>query len=171
LKYPFKTDIPVFYKENNNMADIFADVEPMVIKSGINVPYAWWTGETAGAFFISIRDEKKIMGRKCMKCGKVYVPPRKICPVCFQEGMEWVEVSPEGVLESFTIVRKQLASLPRKVPVVFGLVRLDGADTSLLHYVEADDHQKIKIGMRLKVKFCKERNGTIHDIACFVPAE
>lgn len=85
--------------------------------------------------------------------------------------MEWVEVSPEGVLESFTIVRRQLASLPRKVPVVFGLIRLDGADTSVLHYIEVADHRKIKIGMRLKAKFCDERNGTILDIACFVPVE
>jgi len=84
--------------------------------------------------------------------------------------MEWIEVSPEGVLESFTIVRRQLASLPRKVPVVFGLIKLDGADTSILHYVEAPDHKKIKIGMRLKAKFCDERKGAIHDIACFVPA-
>lgn len=153
------------------MTGIFADVEPMVFKSRINVPYSWWTGETAGAFFMSIRDEKKIMGRRCIKCNKIYVPPRKVCPVCFQDGMEWVEVSPEGVLESFTIVRRQLASLPRKVPVVFGLIRLDGADTSVLHYIEVADHRKIKIGMRLKAEFCDERNGTIHDISCFVPAE
>jgi len=153
-----------------HMTDIFSDVEPMVFKSRINVPYAWWTGETAGTFFLSIRDEKKIMGRRCLKCNKTYVPPRKVCPVCFEDCMEWVEVSPEGALESFTIVRRQLASLPRKVPVVFGLVRLDGADTSVLHYVEADNYQNIKIGMRLKAKFCEERKGTIHDIACFIPA-
>jgi uncharacterized OB-fold protein len=152
------------------MTDIFADVEPMVFKSRINVPYAWWTGETAGAFLMALRDGKKIMGRRCLKCNKTYVPPRKACPACFEDGLEWVEVSPEGVLESFTIVRRQLASLPRKVPVVFGLIRLDGADTSVLHYVEVPDHQKIKIGMRLKAKFCEERTGTIHDIACFIPA-
>lgn len=152
------------------MTDIFDGVEPMVTKSRINVPYAWWSGETAGAFFMALRDEKKIMGRRCAKCTKTFVPPRKICPVCFDGDMEWVEVSAQGVLESFTIVRRQLASLTRKVPVIFGLVRLDGADTSVLHYVEAGDHHEIKIGMRLKAKFCEERNGSINDIACFVPA-
>jgi len=153
------------------MTDIFADVEPMVFKSGINVPYTWWTGETAGAFFMYIRDEKIIMGRRCMKCNKTYVPPRKVCPVCFHDGMEWIEVAPEGVLESFTVVRRQLAALNRKVPVVFGLIKLDGADTAILHYVDAADIRKIKIGMRLKAKFNDERKGTIQDIACFVPAE
>lgn len=153
------------------MTDIFADVEPMVFKSRINVPYTWWTGETAGAFFLAIRDEKKIMGRRCLKCGKTYVPPRKVCPVCFEDKMEWIEVGSEGFLESFTIVRRQLAALPCKVPVVFGLIKLDGADTSILHYLEVADHKKIKIGMRLKANFCEERKGTIQDIACFVPAE
>ncbi len=152
------------------MTDIFDGVEPMVIKSRINVPYAWWTGETAGTFFTALRDEKKIMGRRCAKCTKTYIPPRKVCPGCLDADMEWVEVSAQGALESFTIVRRQLASLQRKVPVVFGLIRLDGADTSVLHYVEAGDYHEIKIGMRLKAKFCDERNGSINDIACFVPA-
>jgi uncharacterized protein len=152
------------------MTGTFDGVEPMVVGSRINVPYTWWAGETAGAFFTALRDEKKIMGRRCAKCGKTYVPPRKICPICFEDGMEWVEVSAQGVLESFTVVRRQLAALQRKAPVVFGLIRLDGADTSVLHYVEAGNHQEIKIGMRLMAKFSDERNGSINDIACFVPA-
>jgi hypothetical protein len=151
------------------MTDIFADVEPMVVKSGINVPYSWWAGETAGFFFAAMRDEKKIMGRKCRKCSRTFVPPRKSCPLCFEKDMEWVEVSHKGVLESFTIVRRQLAALPGKVPVVFGLIRLDGADTSILHYVEAGN-RRIEIGMRVKAKFCEERKGAIQDISCFVPA-
>jgi hypothetical protein len=152
------------------MTGIFDDVEPMVVVSRINVPYTWWAGETAGAFFTALRDEKKIMGRRCAKCGKTYVPPRKVCPVCFEDDMAWVEVSTNGTLESFTIVRRQLASLPRKAPVVFGLIRLDGADTSVLHYLEAGDLGMIKIGMRLAAKFCDEINGSIIDIACFFPA-
>ncbi len=83
--------------------------------------------------------------------------------------MAWVEVSSEGVLESFTIVERQLASLPRKAPVLFGLIRLDGADTSILHYIEDADHTDIKIGMRVAAKFNDERSGSIHDIACFRP--
>ena len=151
------------------MIDIFADVEPMVFKSGINVPYSWWAGETAERFFLALRDDKKILGTNCSICEKVFVPPRKACPLCFQENMAWVEVSSEGVLESFTIVERQLASLPRKAPVLFGLIRLDRADTSILHYIEDADHTDIKIGMRVAAKFNDKRSGSIHDIACFRP--
>ncbi len=151
------------------MADIFADVEPMVFKSRINVPYSWWAGETAERFFLALRDDKKIMGTSCSVCKKVFVPPRKVCPLCFKENMAWVEVSSEGILESFTIVRRQLASLPRKAPVIFGLVKLDGADTSILHYIEDAGHKYIKTGMRVAAEFNEERSGSIQDIACFRP--
>jgi uncharacterized OB-fold protein len=151
------------------MTDIFSDVEPMVFKSRINVPYAWWTGETAERFFLALRDEKKIMGTSCPVCEKVFVPPRKVCPLCFQDDMAWVEVSSKGVLESFTIVKRQLASLQRKVPVIFGLIKLDGADTSILHYIENPGHEDIKIGTRVAAKFNEARSGSMQDIACFVP--
>jgi uncharacterized OB-fold protein len=158
-------------REDRPMGDALRDVEPMVHKSQISVPYSWWAGDTASHFFVSLRDEKKILGRKCQRCGKVYVPPRKVCPVCFVENPEWVEVSPQGVLISYTIARRQLAALPRPAPVAFALIKLDGADTALLHYVGGVDHERIRIGMRVKARFAEERSGGIRDIAHFEPAE
>ena len=104
------------------MDETFADVEPMVYRSLISVPYSWWAGDTASRFFIALRDEKKIMGKKCPRCSRTYVPPRKVCPLCFTENAEWVEVADEGMLQSYTICRRQLASLPRVAPVIFGLI-------------------------------------------------
>ncbi|MBF0120475.1 MAG: Zn-ribbon domain-containing OB-fold protein [Desulfobacterales bacterium] len=151
------------------MTDIFKDIEPMVYKSQINVPYSWWAGKTASKFFTELKENKKIMGTKCDKCSKVYVPPRKICPFCFKENQAWVELSDEGILLSYTIVRKQLASLPKKVPVIYGLIKLDGADTGLLHFIDEVLPKDIKIGMRLKACFLEERAGKIQDIGYFKP--
>ncbi len=67
------------------MSDQFQGIEPMVYQSKINVPYSWWAGDTASKFYITLRDEKKIMGTKCAACNKVFLPPRKICPSCFTE--------------------------------------------------------------------------------------
>jgi uncharacterized OB-fold protein len=153
------------------MTELFAGVEPMVYQSRISVPYSWWAGDTASRFFIALRDEKKILGKKCGQCAKVYVPPRKVCPVCFVETPEWVEVSNEGVLQSYTVARRQLASLPAKAPVIFGLIRLDGADTGLLHCLGEVDPGQVVIGMRLKAVFADERKGGIRDIAYFRPAK
>jgi uncharacterized OB-fold protein len=143
--------------------------EPLVHKSQINVPYDWWAGETAERFFAGIRDEQKLFGTRCANCNKVFVPPRKTCPECFSEETNWVEISPEGDLVSFTVARKQLAALPKKAPVIFGLIKLDGADTALLHMIGEVDPGKVKIGMRLVAKFSDDRKGGILDIEYFRP--
>ena len=151
------------------MEDIFKDIEPMVHKSVINIPYNWWAGDTASKFLIAIRDEQKILGTKCRKCSRVFIPPRKICPTCFTENKEWVSVSDVGIVQAFTVARRQLAAMKKKVPICFGLIKLEGADTALLHYLGEVDIADIKIGMRVKAKFAKERDGKTTDIDYFRP--
>jgi len=151
------------------MENIFLGIEPMVYPGRINVPYSWWAGDTASKFLLAIRDERKILGTRCEPCNRVFVPPRKTCPTCFTENKEWVEVSDVGILEAFTVARRQLAALPGKVPVCFGLIKLEGADTALLHYLGEVDPEDIRIGMRVKARFAEERQGTITDIDYFKP--
>ena len=151
------------------MEDIFAGIEPMVYPRRINVPYSWWAGDTASKFLLAIRDERKILGIKCEPCNRVFIPPRKTCPTCFAENKEWVKVSDVGILEAFTVARRQLAALQRTAPVCFGLIKLEGADTALLHYLGEVAPEDIKIGMRVKARFAEERQGKIRDIDYFRP--
>ena len=151
------------------MEDNFKDVKPQVLESQINVPYSWWAGDTASRFFTSLRDAKKLLGTRCDQCGKVFAPPRKTCPLCFVEEMRWVELSGRGNLESYTIARRQLAALKKKAPVIFGLIRLDGADTSILHHIGEIDPGAVKIGLRVRAHFAAKRSGTIEDIDYFKP--
>jgi uncharacterized OB-fold protein len=153
------------------MSDVFAGVTPMVYESRISVPYHWWAGDTATAFLRALRDEQTIRGLKCDSCGKVYVPPRKVCPRCFVDATEWVDLSGEGQLQTFTTVRRQRSSLSRPVPVIFGLVLLDGADTALLHHIEEVEPKDLRAGLRLKAHFAENRQGRITDITGFRPIQ
>ena len=155
------------------MADQFKGIEPMVYNSKINVPYSWWAGDTASRFFISLRDEKKIIATRCGTCDKTFLPPRKSCPTCFTENTEWVNVSDEGTVLAFTVARRTLAAIPadRKVPVIWALIKLDGADTALLHYLDEVKPEDLKIGMRVKAVFAEERKATIRDISYFKPVK
>ena len=155
------------------MSDKFKGIEPMVYNSKINVPYSWWAGDTATKFFISLRDEKKIIAPRCTGCKKIFLPPRKVCPECFKENTEWVNVSDEGTVQSYTIARRHLESIPKnkKVPVIWGLIKLDGADTALLHYLDDVRPEDVKIGMRVKAVFADSRKGTIRDISHFQPVK
>lgn len=151
------------------MSDIWDKVEPRVYESRIKVPYAWQAGETASRFLLSLKNEKKFLGKKCSECTKVLVPPRKSCPYCFMETGDWVAVSDEGVVETFTTVRRDTGILPMKPPFVYAVIKLDGTDTGLVHVLGDVKPEEVKEGMRVKAVFARERTGKILDVSYFKP--
>jgi uncharacterized OB-fold protein len=56
------------------------------------------------ASFIQFIKEKKLMGTRCRISGSLFLPPRAICPECYSNQMEWVELGGKGVLAAFTII-------------------------------------------------------------------
>jgi uncharacterized OB-fold protein len=56
-------------------------------------------------------------------------------------------------------------------PFAWALIKLDGADTALLHAVDAGDESAMSTGMRVRLQWADDREGAITDIACFVPEE
>ena len=153
------------------MKDSLKHVEPMVHRSQISVPYTWWAGDTAGRFLKSLRDRQTIMGTRCERCSRVFVPPRKTCPACFTANETWTAVSSEGNVIAYTVARRQQAALARKVPVIFALIRLDGADTALLHTIGRTSPDGVKIGMRVRACFSEQAGATINAISHFVPVD
>ena len=152
------------------MDDSWLDsVEPMVHQSRIKVPYAWSVGETGSRFLTEIRDNKRILGKKCEGCGIVFVPPRKMCHHCYRETGPWVEVGPAGTLNAFTVVRYSNDIQPAEVPFACGVIQLDGATTGLVHVLGEVDLAQVKVGMRLEPVFRENREGRILDITHFRP--
>lgn len=146
------------------------NVEPMVYEGRIKVPYSWSVGDTGSRFLTEIRDHKRILGKKCQACQSVYVPPRKMCPRCFQDTGPWVEVGPCGTLEAHTVVRYASELHPDPIPPVYGIIRLDGSTTGLVHLLGEVEPNSLRPGFRLEAVFRDERKGHILDIAYFRPA-
>jgi len=151
------------------MHEFWRHVEPIAYEGRIKVPYSWQAGETASYFLIRLRDDQKIVGRKCPKCQKVLVPPRKNCPFCFVHTKEWVELAGQGEVETFTIVHRGTHIQPLKPPFVYAVIRLDGADTGMVHLLGEVEPGDVKEGMRVKAVFAEERKGSPLDIAYFKP--
>jgi uncharacterized OB-fold protein len=141
----------------------------MILESRINVPYNWWAGDTASRFLIALRDETRLIATRCKDCGSVTVPPRKSCPACFTRHSEWVSLPGTGTVTAFTVARRQLAALPKRVPVIFALIMLDGADTALLHHLGGVAPDAVHIGLRVTPVFADDRKGHIMDIRHFKP--
>jgi uncharacterized protein len=56
-------------------------------------------------------------------------------------------------------------------PFAMALIKLDGADTSLVHAVDAGSIDNMSTGMRVAPRGAAERKGHITDIEAFVPGE
>lgn len=141
----------------------------VILSTRIVLPFSYSAGRTASRFFIELRDNKKIMGTKCPKCGRVLMPPRRYCGKCLAETDEWVEVGDKGILVAYTVNYRSSPSLPKKPPLAYGIIKLDGADTNFVHILGGVDLDKIKPGMRVQAVFKDEREGNILDIDHFKP--
>ncbi len=144
----------------------------LVLSSGDqSQPFDWSVGRYGSKFLIALRDHKKILGIKCPSCGRVLVPPRRVCGRCFAEMSEWVEVGPKGTLTAFTVLMFSFVDpdtgTERPVPYGYGYVRFDGADNTFPHFLDETDYRKIRIGSRVEPVFEEKRKGTLLDIKYF----
>lgn len=58
--------------------------------------------QTKVSRFVEELSSGNITATKCKTCGKKYYPPRADCSNCMESQMEWVSVSKEGRLITFT---------------------------------------------------------------------
>jgi len=144
---------------------------PLINDTFIHEEYAWTTGKIVGRFLGELKANRRIMAVKCSKCGKVYVPPVKRCGQCYKDTAEWLEVGPGGTVTSFTIVHKgiEMENLNLSYPHICALIRLDGADTDLIHFIDEIDGAEIETGMRVIPVWSEEPKGCILDIKYFKP--
>jgi uncharacterized OB-fold protein len=84
---------------------------------------------------------------------------------------EFVEVGPSGTVTSWAWVHAPRECHPLERPFAWALIRLDGADTALLHAVDAGSEAKLATGLRVRPRWRAERKGEIHDIECFEPED
>jgi uncharacterized OB-fold protein len=111
--------------------------DPLTIEGHWNFDYTYYAGASASRFFAELRN-RRIMGSVCPECRRVLVPARGFCDACFVETAEWKQVSDQGTLETFTILTSSFPGLPEP-PVIVGYVRLDGASSAVLNFVDGVD--------------------------------
>lgn len=135
--------------------------------------YHRYTAGIAGEKFLrALKDDGKLFGTKCPKCGYVYVPARIYCErdATHLDDTTWMQVGPEGELVSFSAVYVDLDGKRLDAPQWVGLVRLDGASSVMMHYL-GEVKANLRAGMKVQavLKPTSERVGSIKDIAYFKP--
>jgi hypothetical protein len=125
-------------------------------------------GPVLGRFFGELRERRIVANRTA--AGRVLCPPMEHDPASgrgVEEG--FVEVGPGGVVTTWAWVSAPRAKHPLGRPFAWALIRLDGADTALLHAVDAGHESAMRSGMRVRPRWRAETRGEIGDIECFEP--
>ncbi|TXL60793.1 Zn-ribbon domain-containing OB-fold protein [Aeromicrobium terrae] len=140
------------------------------IISPVHLDYDYAASPEESKFFRGLADGK-ILGQRCPKCQKVYVPPRGACPVDGVPTTDEVEVADHGTVTTFCIVNVPFLGQKIEPPYVSAYVLLDGADIAFLHLILGVEASEVRMGMRVKAvwKPRDEWGTTIENISHFEP--
>ncbi|MFJ2792240.1 Zn-ribbon domain-containing OB-fold protein [Streptomyces sp. NPDC087290] len=133
----------------------------------VEFPFTRSLGPVQSAFLTGLR-ERTVLGVRTAG-GKVLVPPVEYDPVTAEEIRELTEVAATGTVTTWAWNPAPRPDQPLATPFAWVLVRLDGADTALLHALAAPGPEAVRTGMRVRIRWAPERTGAITDIACFEP--
>ncbi|MCX4524352.1 MULTISPECIES: Zn-ribbon domain-containing OB-fold protein [unclassified Streptomyces] len=135
----------------------------------VEFPFTRSLGPVQSAFLTGLR-ERVVLGVRT-RDGRVMVPPVEYDPGTAEEIRDLVEVSSTGTVTTWAWNGTPRPHQPLDTPFAWALVKLDGADTAILHALDAPGPEAVHTGMRVRVRWAEERTGAITDIACFEPHE
>ena len=90
--------------------------------------------------------EGRLLIKRCNSCGNAHYYPRSICPFCFSADTQWQDASGEGVIYSFSIMRRAA------LPYCIAYVTLAEGVTMMTNIVSCD-LDAIQIGQRVRLAF------------------
>jgi len=138
-----------------------------VTKSTLEFPYSRTVGPIVGAFFSGLR-EHRLVGIRGAD-GKVFVPPLEYDPNTGDALSDLIDVGPAGTVESWTWVDAPTSKHPLQHPFAFALIKPDGADTAMVHAVDAGSADKMRTGMRVQPRWRAETHNRIDDLEEWEP--
>jgi len=140
------------------------------VEATVHLPYHYVAGDPKAAYLHALKD-KRILGSRCSKTGKVFVPPFVASPESFAPCDELVDLPDRGVVTTFCIVNIPVIGRNLEIPYVAASVALDGADISMFALIQECRPDEVRMGMRVEAvwKPDGEREGSHEDILYFRP--
>jgi hypothetical protein len=107
--------------------------------------------------------EGRFLIKRCNACGEPHWYPRTICPFCHSSDTAWVESKGEGVIYTYSVMRRNTPT-----PYAISYVTLDEGVSLLTNIVDCD-LDGLKIGQRVKLKWTPTGEGN-PPVFTFTPA-
>jgi len=146
-----------------------AEAAPLRAPLEIEFDYTRSLGPVLSQFMAALA-ERRILGARGAD-GRVHAPPFEYDPVSAEPPGDLVPVGPDGTVVSWSWMPEPLAGQPLAEPFAWALIRLDGADTAMLHAVDAGSAAAMRTGLRVRPRWAERPAGSIRDIACFEPCD
>ncbi len=127
----------------------------------VEFDYTRSLGPVLSRVMSGLRDGRVLGAR--ISDGRVVVPPAEFDPVTHEPVTDLVEVGQTGTVTTWTWVSSPVPGQPLEHPFAFALVLLDGADTPVLHAVDAGSPEAMSTGMRVQIRWRDDREGHIQD--------
>jgi uncharacterized OB-fold protein len=102
--------------------------------------------------FYKFLGQSKLMAGKCVKCGKMHMPPRPLCDNCYSKEFTWVQVSGKGKLLTYTVINVAPQQFQALTPYAVGIVELENG-LKIPGMIQDIAQEQLKIGMELTLDF------------------
>lgn len=101
--------------------------------------------------------QQRLIIQRCQDCKAWVWTPRPSCNECGSEKVEWTQVSGEGEIYSFTVIRQVVGraaskAFERDIPYVIAWVDLDEGPRLITNIVGCPV-ENVKLGMKVSVQF------------------
>ena len=139
-----------------------------VLKASFELSYKYKrsSGPVMSKFFEGL-SQKKILGTKS-KAQKVFAPAAEYDPETREALTDLVEVGPGGTIESWSWINKPRSHHLLQSPFAFALIKLDGADTAMLHMISDCDESDLAAGKKVLPVWSDNPTESITDINYFI---
>ena len=102
--------------------------------------------------FYRFLSQGKLMAGKCVKCGKIHLPPRPLCDKCYSKVFEWMQVNGKGKLVTYTVINVAPLQFQALSPYAVGIVEFENGFKSP-GMIQCVTQQDLRIGMELTLDF------------------
>ncbi len=144
----------------------------------LEIRFRWSAGPYLGRFLGQLKEAGAIWVVRCPGCGRILMPPRIVCAVCYTEAPRfpqgWFALSGKGTLMDWErVIYPQMdpeTGQLRPEPYIHGTFMLEEG-VLFTHYLGPEnlDESKLKEGLRVEAVFkeYEERVGKLTDIKYF----
>jgi uncharacterized OB-fold protein len=123
--------------------------------------YISYLTQTRVSEFTKFLAEGKLFGTKCVQCRNIEFPPRANCSRCLSDKWEWIQLSGDCRLLTFTKVEAAPAAFQDQAPYILGLAEFSEGPKVLAWIDRAIPETEVKAGLRLKLNPTTLKNGQL----------